>query len=185
MSDCQGITGFNLVLLAMMPNRLTSLTIALAAALTSAVGCGASVIPNTDVPDTSENRDVLKFVEQYRKAVEANDVGKLLKMASADYYDDSGTPNADDDVDYERLREKLAKWDERLNKARYEVRYRKVHFLGDKVFVDYTYTGSFRLASSGDEGDASEDEERAVRRLDDNRLTLMQKDGGYVILSGM
>ena len=137
-------------------------------------GCGATMIPNTDVEDNAENRQVIAFMEDYRKAVEAKDIGTLLGLASEDYYDDSGTPAANDDVDYDGLRESLAVWAERLEKVRYEIRYRRITQTHDKVFVDFTYTGSFRIKT--------DDGEKAIRKLEDNRVVLARSDRGLRIL---
>lgn len=147
-------------------------------ALLSGVGCGHGTIPNTDVEDTTQNREVLEFVEQYREAVEERDVSSLMALASHSYYDDNGTPGGDDDLDYEGLQEKLQAWSENVLDVRYEIRYRRVTFARDRVLVDFTYTGSFRVDTP--EG------ERWARRLADNRLVLESVDEGeYRIISGM
>lgn len=141
-------------------------------------GCNHDRIPNTDVPDTSANREVIEFVEQYRLAVEARDVTRLLRLASEQYYDDNGTPVGHDDIAYQQLRERLAAMAEAVSDIRYEIRYRNIAFVNDKVFVDYTYTGNYRLASV--EGD------KWSRRLNDNRLVLERtEDDQFLILSGM
>ena len=87
-------------------NAITAVTSAFSLLLLVG-GCARDVIPNTDVDDTSENRRVLEFVEKYRQAVEERDVNAMLSLASADYFDDFGTPAATDDVDFEGLRGKL------------------------------------------------------------------------------
>ena len=141
--------------------------------------CAHKVIPNTDVEDTPEARDVVGFVEKYRTAVIARDVARLLSLASKDYYDDMGTPQGDDDVDLEGLRERLTStFGPDLLSVHYDIRYREVVFLPTKVLVDYTYIGRFRI--TGNEGS------RWERRLSDNRMVLAKTDkGGYAILSGM
>ncbi len=146
--------------------------------LLAASACARSVIPNTDVEDTEVNREVIGFVEQYRKAVQARDVGKLLSLASRSYYDDHGTPDGHDDLDYESLRDKLARWRDRVQEARYEIRYRRVHRRGERIFVDYTFTASYKVR--GPQG-----ESRWERRLADNRLVLVREGGSFKILSGM
>lgn len=148
--------------------------------LSPLVGCARDVIPNTDVEDTAENREVLQFVEGYRHAVEERNVPGMLDLASPRYYDDNGTPTGGDDLDFEGLRDKLAAWRDQVLDVRYEIRYRRVTFVENtnRVLVDYTYTGSFRVDTP--EG------ERWSRRLADNRLVLMQTDEGeFQILSGM
>ena len=57
----------------MMPRSLRSIRhLGAAAALSlslGAVGCSHSYIPNTDVEDSAENRDIIAFCERYRRAV--------------------------------------------------------------------------------------------------------------------
>src|SRR5688572_30008639 len=70
-------------------------------------GCGSSYIPNTDVPDTPENRDIVAFCELYRKAVERKDINLILKMTSPEYYEDGGNPDASDDMDFVQFKKWL------------------------------------------------------------------------------
>jgi len=148
-------------------------------AIAAASGCTREVIPNTDVEDTSDNREVIQFCEEYRAAVEERNVATLMRLASQRYYDDNGTPSGLDDVDYQGLGEKLNIWREGVLDVRYEIRYRRVTFNRDRVLVDYTYTGSFRVHTEGGE--------RWARRLADNRLILEREgdDEVFRILSGM
>lgn len=147
--------------------------------LLSLAACTRDVIPNTDVEDSPESREVVDFVEKYRGAVISRDVPRLVAMASKDYYDDMGTPQGDDDVDLEGLKERLtATFGAELLAVHYDIRYRDVTFLPTKVLVDYTYIGRFRV-------DAPEGS-RWERRLADNRMVIAKnKDGSYAILSGM
>jgi hypothetical protein len=94
----------------------------LAAVVTA--GCAHQNIPNTHVEDTSENREVIEFVEKYRKAVEDRDVGTLLGMSSRFYFDDMGTPAGEDDVDYDGLKLALERMREHVQAARYQISYR-------------------------------------------------------------
>lgn len=145
----------------------------------SLLGC-ASMIPNTTVEDTPENRRVVEFVELYRKAVEERDVRALLEMASPVYLDDNGTPLGEDDIDFESLRTKLSSWRDRVLDVRYEIKYRRVTWEETRIFVEFRYTASFRVKLNG--GD-----ERWSRRLNDHRLVLTEDEGEerFQIVSGM
>jgi hypothetical protein len=151
----------------------------LALVLLALGACTHDTIPNTDVEDTPETRDVVQFVEKYRQAVVSRDVDKIVRLASTDYYDDMGTPQGTDDVDLEGLRERLkGTFGPDLLAVHYDIRYRDVTFLPTKVLVDYTYIGRFRINTP--EGS------RWERRLADNRMVLgKRKEGSYTILSGM
>lgn len=144
-----------------------------------AAGCQDKMIPNTDVVDTAENRRVVEFVERYRKAVENRDIGTLARLASPKYYDDNGTPKGDDDVDFDRLKAQLRAWRQYVADVRYEIRYRNVRYEGDKVLVDFTYTGSFKVTTPSGP--------RWARRLADNRLTLTRDrpKESFLVVSGM
>ncbi|HEX5660754.1 MAG TPA: hypothetical protein VFX59_26355 [Polyangiales bacterium] len=141
--------------------------------------CTHTTIPNTDVEDTPDSREVVNFVESYRQAVVSRDISKLIGLVAEDYYDDMGTPQGDDDVDREVLRERLeSTFGPELLAVHYDIRYRDVVFLPTKVLVDYTYIGRFRVNTP--------DGSRWERRLADNRMVLAKKkDGTYTIMSGM
>lgn len=158
-----------------MPSR--TLIYAAVIALTAISGCATTTIPNTRVEDTTENREVLDFLEQYRLAVEARDVGKLIRLASESYFDDMGTPGGTDDIDYDGLREGLSALPEEVLAARYQISYRDVTYLEDRVLVDVRYTAWFRVNTP--EGPQWE------RRLEPHRLVIAREDGAYRILSGM
>jgi hypothetical protein len=142
-------------------------------------GCDKN-IPNTTVKDTPENRAVINFMENYRNAVEARDVGALLAMAHPQYLDDNGTPAGEDDIDYRALQQKLARWRERVTDVRYEIKYRTIAREMDRVLIAYRYSASFRIAYD-------DEDQRWSRRIGENRLVLLYDDiqGRYYVLSGM
>ena len=147
--------------------------------LGAAAGCEKD-IPNTTVRDTPENRAVINFMENYRNAVEARDVGALLAMAHPQDLDDNGTPAGDDDIDYRGLQEKLSLWRERVTDVRYEIKSRTITREMDRVMVAYRYSASFRIAYD-------EEDQRWSRRIGENRLVLLWDDvqSRYYVLSGM
>jgi hypothetical protein len=157
----------------------TSTSIALLAIwLAGASGCATTQIPNTRVEDTEENREVLEFVEQYRKAVEARDSVTLLKMASEYYFDDMGTSSGDDDIDYEGLKDGLARLRNEILSARYQISYRGLTTLSDqRLLVDLLYTGWFKLQTP--------DGPQWRRRLEPHRIVLAREDNALKIVSGM
>ncbi|MBC7173437.1 MAG: hypothetical protein H5U40_13440 [Polyangiaceae bacterium] len=146
------------------PNSLLSMALLASFALVG--GCTKN-IPNTDVPDSPENRSVVEFMEKYRKAIEDRNVEALLAMTHPEYLDDSGTPGGHDDVDYESLSTKLAALSSRLLDVRnYNIRYRRIRFDRDRVFIEYTYTAYFRIVTNEEDG------ARWARRIADHRAVL-------------
>lgn len=145
---------------------------------TSLLGCAPSTIPNTDVEDTSKNRKVINFCEDYRHAVEEKNVGLLLKLASPRYYEDGGNTKAEDDIDYAGLKDYLSTTFLKTETIRYEIRYRKVTFSeNDHIFVDYTYAASYRIP-----GTKNQEWRHTVA---DNRLDLVVDNDSFKIAAGM
>jgi hypothetical protein len=140
--------------------------------------CSKTFIPNTDVEDSSANRKVIAFCEDYRHAVEEKDVGRLVNMASPRYFEDGGNTNPEDDIDFEGLKEYLTSTFVKTQTIRYEIRYRKVDVAENKrIYVEYTYSASYRVP-----GLKGEEWRHTVA---DNRLELISEGDGYKILAGM
>jgi hypothetical protein len=155
-----------------------ALVLALSLAALSTTACSKTYIPNTDVEDTSDNKKVIAFCEEYRHAVEDKDVGKLLKLASPRYFEDGGNTNPEDDIDFEGLKDYLSGTFVKTTSIRYEIRYRKVVFgENKKVFVEYSYSASYRIP-----GLKGEEWKHTVA---DNRLELVQDGDGFKITAGM
>lgn len=154
------------------------LSVGLWASIALLAGCSKSTIPNTDVEDTSDNRKVVTFCEEYRHAVEEKDVGRLLKLASPRYYEDGGNHNAEDDIDFAGLKDYLTSTFLKTQAIRYEIRYRRVSTAqNNHVLVDYTYSASYRLP-----GLKGEEWRHTVA---DNRLELVPEGESFKILAGM
>jgi hypothetical protein len=160
-------------------------------ALLTVVGCNHDFIPNTQVEDSDFNRDVIAYCEDYRHAVERRNTAQLLKMADAKYYEDGGTVDTSDDLDLSGLQEYLRKEFSKTSAIRYEIFYRDISIgRSNQVFVDYTYSASYKVpgsasasAPSGSEAPAPTEVWR--RRVADNRLELVRNGSSFRILSGM
>ncbi len=160
--------------------RPASFSPALLAFALLASGCAAT-IPNTDVADTPENREVLDFMEMYRHAVEEQDVGRLLSLAAPDYLDHAGTLLGDDDIDYGSLERALTAWEGRVLDVRYNIRYRRVTRRDpNEVHVEFRYAASFKVRDP-------DGNERWNRRVGDQRAILVwdEESDEYHFLSGM
>jgi hypothetical protein len=156
-----------------------AIPIAFAAGLVLSLGgCAAlRTIPGTTVADTHQNRDILNVCERYRHALEDRDATQLLALAHPQYYEDSGTPKADDDYGYEGLKEVLAKRLSAVRTIRYNIEYRKIEVSGTRARVDIRYDASFQLAT--EMGD------RWERKQNDKRIELESDRGRWLIIGGM
>jgi hypothetical protein len=158
-------------------NRPALLLTALLGFASPLAGCATHYIPNTDVEDNDENRKLIGFCERYRRAVENKDIATLLKMAAPNYYEDGGNVDPADDIDYAGLKQYLTSKFQDATAIRYEIRYRRVQKERDLVFVDYTYSASYRIP--GAKG------EEWRRKVEDNRLELVPYQDEFRIVAGM
>ena len=147
------------------------------APLIAVVSCSPKFIPNTEVEDTEDNRAIISFCERYRHAVEDLNIGLLLSLASPNYFDDSGTVTGTDDMDKAGLEAVLKERFKSVETIRYEINYRKVYAKNSTIYVEYTYTTSFRYNI--------DNQPRWENKTADNRLELERIEDGFLILSGM
>jgi hypothetical protein len=144
----------------------------------ASAGCSKTYIPNTDVEDTQENRDIVLFCERYRHALEDRNVAELLKLMSPGYFEDGGTTKSEDDADYDKIREFLTGDFLRSNGIRYEMRYRRITYTETKhIHVEYTYAAAWKIPG------LKQDEWH--HRVADNQLDLVRDGESFKIVAGM
>jgi hypothetical protein len=155
---------------------------AMATCLVLLASCSTRYIGNTKVEDTSENREILQVVEQYRRAVEDRDVQRVLDLTSDRYMEDPGTPgDPSDDYDKAGLRKRLETSFSKVEEQRLRIDARKItRFEGEKlptVGVEYRFDFRYKMALPGN-GEWRE-------AMDLNRVVLVQEEDGWKILSGL
>jgi hypothetical protein len=158
-------------------HRLALFAVAVAASV-AAAGCARTFIPNTDVLDTGENREVIAFCEEYRHDMEDKKVGALIKKMSPGYFETGGNTKNEDDADYEKIREFLTGDFIKTGGIRYEMRYRKITFTErNHIYVDYTFAAAWKIPG------AKIDEWH--HKVADNRLDLVRDGETFKITRGM
>jgi len=133
-------------------------------------------IPGTKIADTPLHRELLQRVEEYRIAMEQREAGKLLTLAHPNYYEDSGTPSAQDDYAYAGLKRVLESRLSSVRWMRYLIRYRDIRVQGDRATVDIRYDLSFQLMT--------EIGEKWERRQNDKRLELLRDGDRWLFIAG-
>ncbi len=161
----------------MTTSRIALLLTALAG---SWAGCGhGRMLPGTSIPATEENEAILETIDTYRQKVATRDVEGLLLLASQNYFEDGGTPEASDDYGYDGLRQILTNRLGRVSSIRYDIQYRNLRVKGNRAEVDAYLNGAFELVSDVGE---------RYRRINDmHRFVLERRDGSspWRFVSGM
>lgn len=159
------------------------LSLALGAGLFAGVGCKPSLLPNTTIEDTAENRAIADFVLQYKRAVEARSPEQVLSLVAEDYFEDMGTVDPKDDYGVEKLEERLAETFAHSKAIHLEMFLQNVARDEKKELFAVDYRYNQRALLSFEAGD------QWITNTDVNRLVLRQRgddiDDGFVIVSGL
>ncbi|HSN15320.1 MAG TPA: hypothetical protein VLT61_11855, partial [Anaeromyxobacteraceae bacterium] len=118
---------------------------AVAPALILLAACATARIEGTNVADTRENREVYAVVGAWAEALQRRDAAALLALAAPDYFDNGGTADPADDLDFARLEQTLPADLGRLESLRVQVEVRGVTVSGDSAFAEIWSDGWYRI----------------------------------------
>jgi hypothetical protein len=146
-------------------------------ALTALVACSAHRIPGTDIRDTSDTRAIVAAIDTYRRAAERRDPGAVLALVSPKYFDRAGTPDPSDDIDYQRLKQRLGDDYKNITALRLDIAVKSVTVDGDEAEAYVFYDEYYRIATRAGEV--------AKRASDSHRMRFIREDGVWRFLSGL
>jgi hypothetical protein len=101
-----------------------------------------------------------------------------MMLVSPRYYDDGGTIDASDDVDYKALPVVLQDTFQRIKDVRLEFGITNIEIVGDKAMVDLFYDAKYRITTPRAE---------IPKRDTDVQRLVFQRDaqGGWKIITGL
>lgn len=145
----------------------------------AAVGCAKQkLIPSTKIVDNPENRQILTTLESYRHAMERRDAARVYSLVHHTYQDNSGTPEANDDVDYATLAKVLRSRFKRCQRVVYRIEYQRISFKRDQAFVDAWIDATFAYAHP-------DSPLRYQRHTDHHRFALLKTKRGWRFTGGL
>lgn len=153
--------------------------------LLSACAGDLRTIRGTNIESTQDNEQIIDVLERYRQRLQQRDAAGVLALVSPNYHEDSGTPAAEDDYGYEKLKGLIADRMARLRAIRYGLEYRKIHVKQlDKTRrlaeVEVYIDASFQLASGREGGN-----DRYKRVTEYNKLELENDGRRWLIVHGL
>jgi ketosteroid isomerase-like protein len=142
-----------------------------------ALACAAHRIPGTDIPDTPDTRAVVAAINGYRQAAERRDASAVLALVSPKYFDDAGTADPGDDIDYQQLTKRLAADYQKITALRLDIGIRRIDVQGDRAAAYVFYDEHFRIQTkTGEVGKAASDSQR---------MQFVREDGQWKFVSGL
>jgi ketosteroid isomerase-like protein len=154
-----------------------SRALAAAALLAYLAACSPRRIPGTEILDNADTRAIVAVIEQYQAAAEKRDPAAVLALVSTRYFDDAGTPDPVDDLDYAGLSRALPEDLARLSGVRMEIKVTDIKVDGDKAQAFVRFDARYRVATRSGEV--------AKTQNDVNRLSFAREQGTWKITSGL
>ena len=166
-------------------------TLALLAALLPVTvlpaGCkNKPTIPGTEIPDTEENREILRVLEKYRVSFVRRDAAGVLTTAHPTYFDTAGTDDPSDDLEYKELGPVLRERMAQLESVRFTIDYLEIDVVKDRAVVKVWVDASFRLKPIVDPETGEIRVESTHNRLQDHAMfELLSDEGSWRITRGL
>lgn len=154
------------------PRRLAALA---AAAL--AAGCAPRLLPGTEIRETPNTRAIYDVIASYGAAMQRRDAAAVLALVSKDYFDDAGTPDPADDLDYAALERTLPEDLARLESLRLTLTLRDIEVNDGKAKAHVFFDDWARIQTPN--GPVAKHE------ADVHRMTFEKVGGAWKIASGL
>jgi hypothetical protein len=159
----------------MRPRFLPSL--ASLAVVPLVLACGTRHIPGTDIKDNRETRAIYAVIDQYRTAAEKRDAGAVMSLVSKKYFDDAGTPDPGDDVDYGQLRKRISEDFSKLTALRLDIGVKGIDVDDDHAAAYIFYDEHYRIATRAGEV--------PKQASDSHRMRFVREEGAWKFVSGL
>ena len=136
------------------------------------------LIPNTKLLDSEQNRELLRVVERYRRAVERRDVSGVLALVHPRYQDNAGTPDASDDLDRSGVQRLLSGRFSKTKHVRLRIEYQRIKASEQLAEIDTWIDATFVYKH-----DAATPRWR--RLTDYNRFRLAKQGNTWLFIGGL
>jgi hypothetical protein len=147
------------------------------AALAAAVACAPHRIPGTDIEDTKDTRAIYEVIQTYSRGMQRREAPTVLSVVSKEYFDDAGTPDPADDMDYARLEKTLPGDLAKMESFRLELTLRKIVVDRDQAFADILYDAWYRIQAPAGV--------IPKRESDVHRMRFKKEAGAWKIVGGL
>jgi hypothetical protein len=147
------------------------------AVLAAAVACAPHRIPGTDIEDTKDTRAIYDVIQTYARGMQRRDAPTVLSVVSRQYFDDAGTPDPVDDIDYDRLEKTLPADLAKIETFRLELTLRKIVVERDQAYADVLYDAWYRIQAPAGV--------IPKRESDVHRMKFKKEAGSWKIVAGL
>ena len=142
-----------------------------------ALACSGRRIPGTDIKDNADTRAIVAVIDQYRAAAERRDAAAVMALVSRKYFDDAGTPDPADDIDYDQLAKRLGTDFAKIAALKLDIGVKGVDVDDDRASAYVYYDEHYRIATGSGEV--------ARQASDAHRMQFVRESGAWKFASGL
>lgn len=168
--------------------------IAVLIVMSMTVSCNKKYINGTNIEENDDSKTILKIFAHYVKGFRDKDPDLFLPFVSKQYYDNNGTDDAADDVDYDRIVEILnSELFRSLEKIEiiYIMKDLKIEKKGNTAKLLFYFEVRFKRVSkipeSEEKGESffKPDGMTNHKISDNNQMKFVKEDGKWMLVSGL
>lgn len=148
-------------------------------ALTAIVftACKPSLLPNTEIEDTDENRAIYDVLTIYRNSMEARNADKVISIISRDFFETNGNEDPSDDYGYKELVTHIRDDLGRTLVLRLDIHLKEISVEEEQAVVTYRYKQRAHVTFPAGDQWVSENEI--------NQMKLKKEKNGWKITAGL
>ncbi|HNZ52777.1 MAG TPA: hypothetical protein PLW78_04005 [bacterium] len=157
------------------------------------VSCNKKYIKGTEIEENEDSKTILKIFAHYVKGFKDQNPDLFVPYISSKYYDNNGTDDASDDVDYDRVVEMLnSEQFKSLEKVEvvYILKDLKIDKKENKGKLLFYFEVRFKMTSKlppeeGGDSFYKPDGKTNHKISEHNQMKFVKEDGGWMIVSGL
>ena len=139
--------------------------------------CATRYIPNTEILANDDTEAIFSLIGTYQAALEEKSIEKIQSLLSLNYYDDFGTRENSDDLDYFALQKRLESDFESMKKISLDLKILQIQVDKDRAYSDlhFFYRVLVQLT----------DKEMWKSHDDHSRLHFIREENHWKIIAGL
>ncbi len=155
------------------------------------LSCNPKFIKGTKIPQTKDNIAVIEVFEKYAMAMKKKQPKKILALVSKSYYDENGTNDTSDDIDYNSLKKFLNSPEfKKITKMNIYFLVKDLQISEDKKTAKILFYYDLHFKEKAENSNNSESIYKSSKTKwqkvrDVNKMEMVKENGKWKIISGI
>lgn len=145
----------------------------LAVSVLALTGCPRKNIPNTQIEDTEETRQIIAVMDKFRQAMEGRDAEALMSLVSPEFRDTAGTSLPDDDLDFQTLGPALKDRFEKIDNVKLSFDIRSIEVQEDLATAVFHWSLRYDVPSLGSKQQTAAEIKKMMFKLENEQWKIV------------